>query len=118
VAVHNRSLGAAGAMAHTAVPREWRGDPPGAAGTQLLAEVEGSQSTPYQVRVMLAERGSTRPARTCPTQRAGGACTHIIATLLACLHEPERVDPGRPGTRPKGMQGLELSVAAFLATRH
>jgi uncharacterized Zn finger protein len=66
-------------------------------GAELQAEVEGSQYTPYQVQVMLAESGVTRAACTCPYAESWeGACKHIVATLLACVHEPEQVEEHPP----------------------
>src|SRR5919197_5717840 len=66
-------------------------------GAELQAEVEGSQYTPYQVQVTLAESGVTRAACTCPYAASWeGACKHIVATLLACVHEPEQVEEHPP----------------------
>src|SRR5919199_6686363 len=64
---------------------------------ELQAEVAGSQDTPYQVHVTLAERGITRAACTCPyAERWEGACKHIVATLLACVRAPEQIEEHPP----------------------
>lgn len=59
-------------------------------GDQLLAEVQGSESAPYQVTVT-ARRCSVDATCTCP-YRQGGWCKHIVAALLAYQHQPEAVD--------------------------
>jgi uncharacterized Zn finger protein len=66
-------------------------------GAELQAEVEGSQYTPYQVHVTLAERGIARATCTCPYAESWeGACKHIIAALLACVREPKQVEEHPP----------------------
>jgi uncharacterized Zn finger protein len=66
-------------------------------GAELQAEVEGSQYTPYQVHVTLAERGLAKAVCTCPYAESWeGACKHIVATLLACVHQPEQVEEHPP----------------------
>ena len=66
-------------------------------GADLQAEVEGSQYTPYQVHVTLAERGLASAVCTCPYAESWeGACKHIVATLLAWLHAPEQVEEHPP----------------------
>jgi uncharacterized Zn finger protein len=57
-------------------------------GEVVEAEVEGSQPEPYSVRVELDEGGVLAALCDCPYDW-GGWCKHIVATLLACLHEPE-----------------------------
>ncbi|WP_298980938.1 SWIM zinc finger domain-containing protein, partial [uncultured Caldilinea sp.] len=53
----------------------------------LTAEVAGSDYEPYQVRVALTEAGQIADAIcTCPYDW-GGFCKHIVAVLLAALHE-------------------------------
>ncbi len=60
---------------------------------ELEAEVQGSQYTPYEVPVTLAESGITKAACSCPYGESwDGACKHIVATLLACLCQPEQVE--------------------------
>ncbi|MHB1416107.1 MAG: SWIM zinc finger family protein [Chloroflexota bacterium] len=59
-------------------------------GNVVEAEVEGSQPEPYNVRVEYDEGGITEAACDCPYDW-GGWCKHIVATLLACLHDPESV---------------------------
>ncbi len=60
-------------------------------GNILQAEVEGSQYEPYRVRVTFDEGGVTSAVCDCPYDW-GGWCKHIVATLLACLHEPDSVE--------------------------
>lgn len=59
-------------------------------GQELRAEVAGSQFAPYSVRVVFDEAGIIDASCSCPYDW-GGLCKHIIATLLASLHEPESV---------------------------
>jgi uncharacterized Zn finger protein len=62
-------------------------------GARLQAEVEGSQYIPYEVNVTLADGGITKAAGTCPYGESwDGACKHVVATLLACLHLADRVE--------------------------
>ena len=59
-------------------------------GQELVAEVAGSQFVPYEVRVVFDEGGIMEASCSCPYDW-GGLCKHIVATLLACVHEPESV---------------------------
>lgn len=59
-------------------------------GSMLQAEVAGSDFAPYNVRVSFDEAGSTDATCSCPYDW-GGWCKHIVAALLACVHEPEDV---------------------------
>lgn len=59
-------------------------------GAMLQAEVAGSDFAPYNVRVSFDEAGSTDATCSCPYDW-GGWCKHIVAALLACVHEPEGV---------------------------
>jgi uncharacterized Zn finger protein len=63
-------------------------------GDALQAEVEGSQYRPYRVRVHFDQGGITEATCSCPYDW-GGWCKHVVAALLACLHEPEVIE-----TRP------------------
>lgn len=60
-------------------------------GDRLLARVEGSEVTDYQVDVHFDEGGITRATCTCPYDYEGW-CKHIVATLLICLHQPDRIE--------------------------
>ena len=60
-------------------------------GNTLQAEVEGSQYEPYRVHVAFDEGGITSAACSCPYDW-GGWCKHIVATLLACLDDPEEIE--------------------------
>ncbi|MDP9455264.1 MAG: hypothetical protein CYG60_10355 [Actinobacteria bacterium] len=59
-------------------------------GQELRAEVAGSQFAPYDVRVVFDEAGIIEASCNCPYDW-GGLCKHIVATLLACVHDPESV---------------------------
>jgi len=84
-------------------------------GSELLADVEGSQYTPYRVRIVLDPGGVSGAACTCPYDW-GGWCKHIAAALLYCIHEPEEVDerPGieetLSGLEPEQLQALVLKL--------
>jgi uncharacterized Zn finger protein len=60
-------------------------------GNVLQAEVFGSQYEPYRVQVTFDEGGITDAVCSCPYDW-GGWCKHIVAVLLACLHEPELIE--------------------------
>jgi uncharacterized Zn finger protein len=64
-------------------------------GDTLQGEVEGSQYTPYQVRVTFDAGGITAASCSCP-YTFGGWCKHIVAVLLACLHTPAAVEARPP----------------------
>jgi uncharacterized Zn finger protein len=57
-------------------------------GNILLGECEGSSSPAYRLRVELVEGGIHTASCTCPYDW-GGFCKHIVALLLASVHEPE-----------------------------
>jgi uncharacterized Zn finger protein len=60
-------------------------------GHVLRAEVEGSQYEPYRVRVTFDQGGITEATCSCPYDW-GGWCKHIVAVLLACLHDPGKIE--------------------------
>lgn len=60
-------------------------------GDTLQADVEGSQYTPYRVTVHFDGGGITSADCTCPYDH-GGWCKHIVAALLTCLREPQRLE--------------------------
>jgi uncharacterized Zn finger protein len=64
-------------------------------GDTIEAEVEGSQYEPYQVQVTFDAGGITDASCTCPYDW-GGWCKHIVATLLACIEEPEEIEARPP----------------------
>ncbi len=86
-------------------------------GNQLTARVAGSDYEPYRVNVTLSADGRIASATcTCPYDW-GGYCKHIVATLLAALHEPEI--ESRPGLETlladltaDQLRGLLLTLAA------
>src|SRR5712691_2912826 len=55
-------------------------------GDLLLGECEGSSAPSYQVRIQLDNAGIREAACTCPYDW-GGVCKHIVALLLAYLHD-------------------------------
>jgi uncharacterized Zn finger protein len=60
-------------------------------GNTLEGEVEGSQYTPYRVRVAFDQGGVTSASCTCPYDW-GGWCKHIVAVLLTSLYEAEEIE--------------------------
>ncbi|MBD3883288.1 SWIM zinc finger domain-containing protein [Phormidium tenue FACHB-886] len=60
-------------------------------GNRLLARVEGSEVNAYQVDVHFDRGGITRATCTCPYNYEGW-CKHIVAALLTCLHQPDRIE--------------------------
>ena len=85
-------------------------------GQEILAEVEGSQYTPYRVGVTFDAGGLRQATCTCPYDW-GGWCKHIVATLLTCIHEPETVEERPPiedllaGLDRDQLQALVLKLA-------
>ncbi len=81
----------------------------------LHASVEGSNPQPYTVRCIFDERGVTSATCTCPYDW-GGWCKHIVATLLAVIHEPETIEERPPlatllnGLDREQLQGLLLKL--------
>ena len=63
-------------------------------GNTLQGQVEGSQYTPYHVRIIFDEGGITTATCTCPYDW-GGWCKHIVAVLLKGMHEAGEIE-----TRP------------------
>src|SRR5512143_3349555 len=60
-------------------------------GDNVQAEVEGSEYTPYRVRIGLDAGGITSAECSCPYDW-GGWCKHIVAALLACVEHPDNVE--------------------------
>src|SRR5215510_10923182 len=57
-------------------------------GMELRAECQGSQDEPYQVSATLTGRSVGGTACTCPYSGVG-ICKHLVALLLAYVHEPQ-----------------------------
>jgi len=57
-------------------------------GMELRAECEGSEYEPYQISVTLGAKGIAETSCTCPYDW-GGICKHIVALLLAYVHNPQ-----------------------------
>lgn len=57
-------------------------------GWELRAECEGSEYEPYQISVTLDAKGIAATSCTCPYDW-GGICKHIVALLLAYVHNPQ-----------------------------
>ncbi|MFN8569553.1 MAG: SWIM zinc finger family protein [Kouleothrix sp.] len=86
-------------------------------GSMLQADVEGSQYPSYRVRITLDQGGVTAASCSCPYDW-GGWCKHIVAVLLRCIHEPERIAE-RPALEAQlaeldtaQLRGLLLGLAA------
>lgn len=60
-------------------------------GNLLSARVEGSEYEPYQVQVTLSEAGIVNTSCTCPYDW-GGICKHIVAVLLALIHNEGAIE--------------------------
>jgi len=60
-------------------------------GNTLQADVEGNEPEPYRVCLTFDEGGLTSTHCTC-SYSFGGWCKHTVATLLACLHQPEDIE--------------------------
>lgn len=82
-------------------------------GDLLLAEVEGSEYEPYQVRVRLDGGGVVDADCTCPYDW-GGYCKHIVAALLAFVQQPDRVAERTPVDSL--LSGLDRETLANLLT--
>jgi uncharacterized Zn finger protein len=56
-------------------------------GEALEARCEGSEPQPYRIKITFSGSDHLRRARcSCPM---GGSCKHVVAVLLAWVHEPE-----------------------------
>lgn len=60
-------------------------------GHTLQAQVEGNEAEPYQLHLSFDEGGLTSTHCTCAYDFEGW-CKHIVATLLVCLQQPERIE--------------------------
>ncbi|HLO48940.1 MAG TPA: SWIM zinc finger family protein, partial [Kamptonema sp.] len=60
-------------------------------GNILQAEVEGSQAPSYRVRLSFESQNLAEASCTC-AYSFGGWCKHIVATLLVCLHQPQKIE--------------------------
>ncbi|CBN58630.1 MULTISPECIES: SWIM zinc finger family protein [Kamptonema] len=60
-------------------------------GKILQAEVEGSQAPSYRVRLSFESQNLAEASCTC-AYSFGGWCKHIVATLLVCLHQPQKIE--------------------------
>ncbi|MDQ3258132.1 MAG: SWIM zinc finger family protein, partial [Acidobacteriota bacterium] len=59
-------------------------------GLELRAECAGSEYEPYQISVTLNAKGIAETSCTCPYDW-GGICKHIVALLLAYVHNPQAI---------------------------
>src|SRR5262249_37755951 len=64
-------------------------------GNALEARVQGSEYSPYIVRVQFDASSPTEASCTCPYD-FGGWCKHIVAALLVCLRRPGDVEERPP----------------------
>lgn len=60
-------------------------------GNRIVAEVEGSDIEPYKVNIEVEKDKLGTVYCSCPYS-FGGYCKHIVAALLVCLREPERIE--------------------------
>ncbi|MDQ2694059.1 MAG: SWIM zinc finger family protein [Pseudomonadota bacterium] len=86
-------------------------------GNVLLARVEGSGMAPYRVRVAFDGSRIGDAECDCPYDW-GGWCKHVVAALLACIHEPQSIEERPPldqllaGLNDGQMRELLLGLAA------
>jgi uncharacterized Zn finger protein len=59
-------------------------------GNQISASVEGSEAEPYHISIDFDSGGITCALCNCPYGYESW-CKHIVATLLTCLHHPDRI---------------------------
>ncbi|NDJ17305.1 SWIM zinc finger family protein [Myxacorys almedinensis] len=60
-------------------------------GAILQAEVEGTEVKPYRVTLEFDAGGITDARCTCPYEY-GGWCKHIVATVLTCDRQPDKIE--------------------------
>lgn len=60
-------------------------------GSVLTARVEGSGYSPYRIKVTLLDTGKVSEADCTCSYDWGGYCKHIVAVLLAALHDGEAI---------------------------
>lgn len=80
-------------------------------GNAIAVDVEGSEVTPYRVSLQIDAGGITATDCTCPYDY-GGWCKHIVAAVLACVREPDRIEL-RP-TLSQLLERLDLAQAKQL----
>jgi uncharacterized Zn finger protein len=88
-------------------------------GSQLMAEVQGSQYEPHLVRLSAATGDLAEAECSCPYEW-DGICKHIVATLLTCINDPDRFEE-RPTieTLPAPLDRHELqTILLKLSERH
>ncbi len=59
-------------------------------GEDLFAEVQGNEYRPYQVHVALRSDALQDADCSCPYEW-GGICKHVVAALLECIHNQDRI---------------------------
>ncbi len=64
-------------------------------GMMLRAEVQDNASQPYIVRCIFSTDATITATCTC-SYHSTGWCKHIVATCLAAIHQPERIDEHPP----------------------
>ncbi|MEM8612229.1 MAG: SWIM zinc finger family protein, partial [Cyanobacteria bacterium P01_H01_bin.105] len=57
----------------------------------LQSEVEGNEALPYRITVDFDSGGITRTHCSCPYSFEGW-CKHIVATLIACIEQPDTIE--------------------------
>jgi uncharacterized Zn finger protein len=85
-------------------------------GMELRAECEGSQYEPYQVSVTLKDKGVGATVCTCPYSGVG-ICKHLVALLLAYVHEPQAfrvIPPLEALLAPRSQQELIALIGEMI----
>ncbi|MGH8066230.1 MAG: SWIM zinc finger family protein [Candidatus Entotheonellia bacterium] len=85
-------------------------------GMELRAECQGSQYEPYQVNVTLKGKGVGGTVCTCPYSGAG-LCKHLVALLLAYVHEPQAfrvIPPLEALLAPRSQQELIAIIGEMI----
>jgi uncharacterized Zn finger protein len=59
-------------------------------GSALRAQCAGSDYEPYELSVTFDKNGVAEMDCTCAYDQ-GGACKHLVALLLTCVHQPQAV---------------------------
>jgi uncharacterized Zn finger protein len=85
-------------------------------GMELRAECQGSQYEAYQVNATLSGKGIGGTACTCPYSGVG-LCKHLVALLLAYVHEPQAfrvIPPLEALLAPRSQQELIALIGEMI----
>lgn len=88
-------------------------------GQSLIAECQGSQTTPYRVEIQFGPEGIQGGSCTCPAGQ-GGHCKHAAALLLTWLNEPASFDevPELETLLEKHSKSKLISLIQEMVARH